>query len=97
MNIEILDLAEEDLLVGFLFYEKQSAGLGDYFLDSLYSDVASLMLHAGYHRKVWGFFRSLSSRFPFAIYYRMEEGTVYVWRVIDCRQDPERIRNQLNG
>ncbi len=32
MKIEILDEAEQDLVEGFSFYEKQSAGLGAYFL-----------------------------------------------------------------
>jgi len=36
MRIELLDFAEKDLLDGFKFYERQSEGLGDYFLDSIY-------------------------------------------------------------
>ena len=47
MRIELLDSAEEDLLNGFKFYERQSKGLGDYFLDSLLSDIESLYLYAG--------------------------------------------------
>ncbi len=35
MKGEILDEAQNDLLDGFRFYENQSEGLGDYFLDSL--------------------------------------------------------------
>ena len=44
MKIEILDAAEKDLLDGYDFYERQSKGLGDYFLDSLFSDIESLYL-----------------------------------------------------
>ncbi|RZB37214.1 MAG: hypothetical protein SRB2_01296 [Desulfobacteraceae bacterium Eth-SRB2] len=44
MKIEILDSAEKDLIDGFKFYENQSRGLGDYFLDSLFSDIESLFL-----------------------------------------------------
>ena len=47
MKIEILDSAEEDLIDGFKFYENQSRGLGDYFLDSLFSDIESLRVYAG--------------------------------------------------
>jgi hypothetical protein len=36
MRIEILDEAEKDLLHGYAFYERQSQGLGQYFLDSLF-------------------------------------------------------------
>ena len=48
MKIEILDRAEEDLVNGFFFYEAQQKGLGSYFLDSLYSDIDSFHLYAGF-------------------------------------------------
>lgn len=35
MRIEILDLAKQDLLDGFQFYEQKEQGLGDYFLTNL--------------------------------------------------------------
>jgi hypothetical protein len=34
MRIEILDEAEQDLIAGFRFYERQSAGLGEDWLRS---------------------------------------------------------------
>lgn len=47
MRIEILDSAEKDLLDSFKFYERQSKGLGNYFLESIFSDIDSLNLYAG--------------------------------------------------
>jgi hypothetical protein len=47
MIIEILNIAEKDLIDGYWFYEDQSKGLGDYFLDSIFSDIESLQLYAG--------------------------------------------------
>jgi plasmid stabilization system protein ParE len=95
MRIEILDEAKEDLISGYHFYEKQSPGLGSYFLDSLYSDIDSLLLYAGIHRSIFGSQRCLSRRFPFAIYYRMEGETIRVRAVLDCRGRPARIRKRL--
>jgi hypothetical protein len=83
------------LLAGFHFYEKQSFGVGHYFLDSLISDIDSLVLYAGTHRQVGGYFRLLSQRFPFAIYYKIEDEVVRVRRVLDCRRDPSWISRQL--
>jgi len=37
MRIRILDTAEKDLEDSYSFYERQSLGLGTYFLDSLYT------------------------------------------------------------
>ena len=88
MKIRLLSLALDDLDAGRRFYEKQQAGLGDYFLDSLFSDIDSLLLYAGIHQKVFGYYRTLSRRFPYAIYYRVEGEEVQVWRILDCRQNP---------
>ena len=49
MKIKILEEAEQDLINGFRFYEAQNFGLGQYFLDSLFSDIDSLQLFAGIH------------------------------------------------
>jgi hypothetical protein len=78
VRIQILDEAEEDLLRGFRFYEKQRSGLGDYFLDSLYSDIDSLHLFAGIHPWYFGCQRLLAKRFPFAIYYRIDKEIVRI-------------------
>jgi len=42
MKIKILSSASQDLMNGFWFYEKQSEGIGIYFLDSIFSDIDSL-------------------------------------------------------
>ena len=97
MRIEILSEAENDLLAGAKFYERRRAGLGEYFLDSLSSDIDSLLLYAGIHRVVFGFHRSLSLRFPYAIFYRFERDKqlIRIYRVLDLRRDPLWIREQL--
>jgi plasmid stabilization system protein ParE len=96
MRIKLLSSALEDLYEGRLFYERQGEGLGEYFFDSLFSDIDSLTLYAGIHPKFFGYHRLLSKRFPYAIYYRVEEAAiVVVWRVLDLRRNPARIRRSL--
>jgi len=95
MKVRILDEAKQDLLDGFRFYEMQDTGLGDYFLDSLFSDIDSLCLYAGVHSVHFGYHRLLSRRFPFAVYYKVEGETANVWAVLDCRQDPAKIEARL--
>ncbi|MBF8270090.1 MAG: hypothetical protein HW386_1799 [Gammaproteobacteria bacterium] len=41
--------ASQDLIDGYWFYEKQSAGIGEYFLDTLFSDIDSLIVSVGIH------------------------------------------------
>lgn len=97
MKIEILDIAMGDLRDGQQFYERQQEGLGAYFLDSLFSDIDALLLYAGIHQQFSGYYRALSKRFPYAIYYRVCDETIQVWRVLDCRQKPSRIAGALHA
>jgi len=91
MTLRILSAASRDLLRGKRFYEKQAEGLGDYFLDSLFSDIDSLIVYAGIHNKFREYFCLLAKRFPYAVYYRIESDEIRVYRVLDCRQDPSKI------
>ncbi len=95
MRIVISQTAHDDLLSGHHFYERQATGVGDYFLDSLCSDIDALILYAGLHGRVGGYFRALSARFPYAIYYRIQDAEVQVRRVLDCRRNPVWIQKQL--
>jgi hypothetical protein len=96
MRIELLNSAEKDLLDGFKFYEHQSKGLGNYFLESLFSDIDSLHIYAGIHAIHFGYNRILSKRFPFAIYYKSDKENIRVYAILDCRRNPAWIRNRLS-
>lgn len=95
MNVVILEDAAEDLESGAEFYESCAIGVGDYFFDSILSDLDSLVLFAGIHPIYFGFHRMLSNRFPFGIYYEVEDDQVYVYAILDLRRDPLLIRNRL--
>ncbi len=63
---------------------------GRYFEDCLSSDIESLILYKGLQRKIFGHYRLLSKRFPFAIYYKIDDdGGVLIHRVLDCRSNPD--------
>ena len=97
MKIRVLDLAERDLQEGFYFYEGLQTGVGDYFLDSMYSEIDSLLLYAGIHMRIFGYHRQLCRRFPYAIYYNRGDEQIFVWRVLDLRRDPTWIADQLRA
>jgi len=95
-RIRISSDALSDLNEGFLFYEQQDQGLGDYFTSCLRADIEELRISGGVHRIVHRqFYRSLSRVFPCGIFYTFEEGTVTVYAVVDLRRDPEFIRHHL--
>jgi hypothetical protein len=96
VKIQVLDLAERDLIEGFRFYEAQETGLGSYFLTNLYADIESLKIYAGVHERPFkAYYRFLARRFPFAVYYTFDENLVSIHAVLDCRSDPAWVRDRL--
>ncbi|MDT4288839.1 type II toxin-antitoxin system RelE/ParE family toxin [Methylomonas sp. MO1] len=91
MKVRVLRSAIDDLGRARKFYERQEAGLGDYFFDSLFAEIDSLALYGGVHAVHFGFHRMLAKRFPYAIYYKILDGQVVVFRVLDCRSIPNRF------
>lgn len=97
MKLRVLPSAVGDLGAGRSFYSQHGEELGEYFLDSLFADIDSLAVYAGVHKQLWGYHRMLARRFPFAIYYKIDGDVCTVWRVLDCRQSPRRVRGALQG
>lgn len=96
IGVRISEDAAQDLDDGYLFYEAQEPGLGDYFSSCLRADIDGLKVSAGIHRVVYrGYHRLLSRVFPYGIFYTMEGDQVVVWAVIDLRRDPDWIREKL--
>ena len=67
MRFRVLSSGYLDLAEARDFYESQSQGLGSYFLESVFTEVESLTLYAGIHRKVFD--------------YHLEKYIVY-WRAV---------------
>ena len=64
IKIQISEDALQDLNDGFLFYEAQATGLGDYFAACLKADIEGLKVSAGVHRVAYEDYHRLLSR-PF--------------------------------
>ena len=94
-SILITQSAQDDLLAGFWFYEQQQAGLGNYFLSNLISDIDDLKISAGVHVSNKCVFRSLAKKFPYAIYYLQSGEEVTLVAVLDTRRSPSWISSRL--
>ncbi|GHC12549.1 type II toxin-antitoxin system RelE/ParE family toxin [Cerasicoccus arenae] len=95
MEPRLLPSGFNDLEDGRDFYDAQEANLGTYFLESVFAEIESLRIYAGIHSKRFGFHRLLASKFPYAIYYKVEGQEVIIYRVLDCRSNPKKHREAL--
>ncbi len=94
-HVQILAEAVSDLEVGKQFYNQQDKGVGEYFWDSLISDIESLVIYAGVHSKVNDFYRMTAKGFPYSIYYSVKRDTAFVVAVLPERRNPDWAKEKL--
>ncbi len=94
-DVVVLAEAASDIERGIDFYNAIEDGVGLYFRDSIIADLRRLQVYFGEHRIHLGYFRALSAKFPYTIYYRENDGTRQVIAVLDLRRSPESLREQL--
>jgi len=90
-HVSIRPAAEADLRAAREWYERQRPGLGDELLLSAAEAMAGLEDSADrvpvYYR---GFRRVITRRFPYKVFFRIEEGAVIVFRVLHAARDHAR-------
>lgn len=97
MTIVITESASDDIAEAYLFYEEQCLGLGDYFETSILADIRSLVVYAGVHEIHFDiYYRKIASKFPYAVYYTLENEVILVHAVADTRRNPALLRNKLS-
>ena len=96
-NIRFLPEVEEDLFSGFSWYEDKARGLGEEFLRIFYASSNSLTRNALIYKKVYGDFRRLIlRRFPYAIYFVIDNNEIIVIGLFHCARDPKNVRKNLS-
>jgi plasmid stabilization system protein ParE len=91
MKLRYTDRAKDDVELAFAWYERQRRGLGFEFLDCVEMVVKSILDNPKMYRIYYSIFRGcMIRRFPFAVFYSVEDAEIVVHSVFDNRQDPER-------
>ena len=79
-----------DLANGFWYYEGQAQGLGEQFLSAVNSAFDAIERYPEIFARVHGEVRrALVSRFPYAVFYRVESRRVVVLTVLHTARDPK--------
>lgn len=94
--IRLIDSAAEDLNSGKRFYDGLQEGIGRWFYDSLMADIEALQVHAGVHERLYGYYRMLAKRFPYAVYYDLDTAFITVMAILPLRRDPAWISEQVD-
>ncbi len=96
LDVYLRPEAEQDLSDAADWYETQQPGLGHAFLDEvlyMFSGIADAPhMYPSVHRNTR---RALIHRFPFGIYYRVEETTIVVIAILHGSRDPRRWKSRI--
>ena len=90
MKLRYTDRAKDDVELAFAWYERQRRGLGFEFLDCVETAVKSILENQEMYRIYYSIYRRcVIRRFPFSVFYTVEDTEIVVHSVFDNRQDPE--------
>ena len=96
--LRFLPAVEADALTGYTWYEEKARGLGEEFLRMVYAYAREIPRNPLLYPKVYQEFRRrLLRRFPYAIYFRIENEAIVVFGLFHCARNPRTIRAQLQN
>jgi plasmid stabilization system protein ParE len=96
-DLAIAPEAEVDIAEAYIWYEGRRAGLGEEFLSSVDACLERIrrgpqmypVVHEGYRR-------SLTRRFPYAVFYETSDETVTIYAVFHTSRGPDKWRQRLH-
>lgn len=87
--------AESDLAAAYRWYEDKDAGLGEEFLRTVEASLLGVQKNPQTHQKIYKEVRrALTKRFPYGIFYLIDNDTVSVLGVLHARRDPGVIKSR---
>jgi plasmid stabilization system protein ParE len=88
--------AEDDLFEAAVWYEAQQPGLGQRFLEAVTAAISKISTSPLAYTIVYrSIRRALLQRFPFGVFYRVEEGQILVIAVLHGSRHPRRWRQRV--
>jgi len=91
MKLFYTQRAKNDVEIAFEWYEKQRTGLGFDFLDCVEVTVKLIMENPKMYGILYtSFRRCLIRRYPFSVFYTIEQDQIIVHSIFDNRQDPKK-------
>ena len=95
MTVRLRPEAEADVSDAARWYEAQRSGLGSEFLDEVLRTLSSISEYPDLYPRVSGDVRrAVIRRFPFGVFYVMDESEVVVLAVMHGRRAPSRWKNR---
>ncbi len=94
--VQFTEEAKADLSESFGFYQSREYGLGVEFVNCVESRIEVIKRHPEmYPIAVDSYRRALVKRFPYELFYEVEDETLWIYAVFHCSQNPEKWKRRL--
>jgi plasmid stabilization system protein ParE len=91
MKLRYTNRSKDDVELAFAWYERQRRGLGFEFLDCIEVALQNIAAYPEMYQIRYSFFRGCPiRRFPFSIFYTIEDNQIVIHSAFDNRQDPKK-------
>ncbi len=88
--------AKADLLDAFRWYQEQRQGLGHDFKLCVEEVISKMQRNPFVHKKIFqNVRRSVTKRFPFGVFYTVEDEKIIILAVLHARRDPVKWKNRI--
>lgn len=89
--------AVQDVAEAWSWYEGQRSGLGEEFITCLDACLAATQRMPEMHARIYeDFRRALVRRFPYAVFYEYETGTITIYAVFHTSRNPGKWMHRLS-
>ena len=89
---------EDDVINGYTWYETKSPGLGEEFLRMFYACTGDIPYNLLLYQKVHNEFRRcLLRRFPYAIYFIINNNQIIITGLFHCARNPRAVESNLRN
>ena len=96
-SLRFVPEVEEDAINGHLWYESKSKGLGEEFLRIFYAAASAISHNPLQYPIVYHEFRRcLLRRFPYAVYFQVDNNQIIVFGLFHCARNPQIMKLELN-
>ena len=97
-RVELRPQVLDDLQEASRWYEGEQEGLGQRFQETFFQALSVAARNPDIFLKAHGEFRCiLLKRFPYALYFRLHEGTIVFVLLFHGARDPRELRRSLRG
>lgn len=97
MKLNVLAIAEADMLMAMAWYDAQYPGLGNSFLEQVDVTFAGILKHPELYQVLFGTIRrAVLHRFPYSVLYRVRDPFIDILGVLPSRSDPAMIRSRID-